>query len=324
MLKEKRFRLQRFVLGKTAKNTLHGQTKLKYQRNVEKALVISILAAIFGVRLAANFDINKYVVKESSVNFETIDIPLIQPIIEPPAMKMEEVVEVKPEEKEEDSNLEEIEELLGENDEEAELALNSNDLGAYLLSSSPLGSISGPDFKLREQFDDGGGNISLKSNKSYESLLAESDLDIGTNHRGERKPLSNDVNIDLTQKTDPRTDPGVEQTFDSDDVSLNISGVPERILTFSFSTIGTEDYKLWNKINAELDRLNKGRYGSVPKEIERNRRGFIVNLRYPDGVRHEIHWQIDGNVWIKIIGQSHKTALQELRRALNALLRLSL
>ncbi|MFQ6113684.1 MAG: hypothetical protein ACE5NG_06285 [bacterium] len=325
MIRQKELKLQKFVLAKTAQNTLHGQEQLKYKRNFEKALIISILAAIFGIHLAANFDIDKYIIQQESVRFETIDIPLIEPIIEqPPVLKMEQVVEVNEENNEENVNLKEIEELLGENEEEAELALNSDDLGASLLSSSPLGSILGPDIKFRKRFSNEDGKISLKTGKFHESLIAENELDIGKVQRNERGTLSDDVNIDLAHQADKKPDQAVNEKFNANDISLGIAGVPAKILSFSSSTIGTEDYKLWNKLNAELDRLNKGRYGSIPKEIKRHKRGFILSLSYSDGVTHEIHWRQDGNVWIKVFGQSHKTTLQELRRALNGLITLSL
>jgi hypothetical protein len=327
VLRQKNIRLKRFVLGKTVKAARHGQAKWDYKRNLEKALIISLLAAIFGIRLAASFDINSITINDKSVTFESIDIPLINPIVEePPALKMEEFVTVEKEEievYEEDSNLEEIEKLLEEDNEEVELALNTNDLSAYLLSSSPLGNVSGPEIKLRKNFSHGKGKISLKKSSSYETLMAESELniDIGKTKRNQRGLPSDDVKIEIKSKTERKFDRRVNN---SEDFSLGLSGVPARILSFSSSTIGTEDYKLWNKLNSELDRLNKGRYGSVPKEIKRNKRGFIVSLNYPDGVQHEIRWQADGNVWIKVIGQSKKTSLEELRRALNGLIKLTL
>ncbi|MFQ5865540.1 MAG: hypothetical protein ACE5IW_09960 [bacterium] len=271
---------------------------------------------------------NEYIMDKKSVSFETIDIPLIEPRIEPPpVLKMEEVVEVtKEDENQENVNLEEIEELLGENEEEVELALNSDDFGAYLLSNSPLGSIRGPEIQLRKKLGHGDGKISLKKNKSYDSLISESeiDMDIGKAQRLERGSGSSDVTIDVASQSNKKMDQRAKEKYHSDEISLGISGVPEKILSFGSSSIGTEDYKLWNKLTAELDRLNKGRYGTSPKEMKRNSRGFILGFGYSDGVQHEIHWRKDGNVWIKIIGQSSKNTLQELRRALNALISLSL
>ncbi|MFQ5823738.1 MAG: hypothetical protein ACE5JB_06765 [bacterium] len=326
-----KYGLQRFILGKSAGQTLHGQSKLRYKKNIEKALVISILGAIFGFRLAANFDMAKFYLNEDKITFEFIDIPLIQPFIkQPPALKMEEVVEIKSEENEQEqsnSNLEEIEELLGENEEDAELALDSDELGAFLLSNSPLGNITGPKIKFRRRADIGEVNISIKKSKSFESLLAESeeDIDIGEVQHSERESVSDNININLKAKTDKTFNEPVKERYNSsDDISLTISDVPEKILTSASSTIGTEDYKLWNKIQAELDRLYKGRYGMIPKELKRNKRGFTLTLKYSDGIKHEFYWQKYGHVLIKVSGRSDKTALQELRRALDGLLTLSL
>jgi hypothetical protein len=114
------------------------------------------------------------------------------------------------------------------------------------------------------------------------------------------------------------------ETRSKPEPKLGLPGPGEKIISFASSTFGTEDYKIWNKINAELDRLNKGRYGSVPKEITRVKGGFIIRFGFPDGTRQEMHWENAGNVWIKITGNSSRSSAQELRRALDALLKINL
>jgi hypothetical protein len=313
---------KRFVLGRSSEQTNLAAVKRRYRRNIELALVISLAAAIVTIRLLSMVHFDQFFVFEDRAEFESIDIIEIPPAIEePPKLKMEEVVEIPPEEESEKSAIEkEIEQLIEEEKDEVQLSLSSNNLGELLLSNSPLGDIAGPELNFRKVRADDASRIDLKSRKFYGD--ANSGLDIGKTESSTRK-ISND-NVGLDLKTKPVEFGKTAETNKKSDPKLGISDVPERIISFASSTFGTEDYKLWNKINSELDRLNKGRYGSVPKEIERFRGGFLIHFSFPDGTRQEIHWENAGNVWIKIIGKSNRTQVQELRRALDSLLKLTL
>ena len=139
MIKQRK-KLKQFVLARNTTQTTHGQTKLKYKKNIEFALIITLVVLIVGFRLAANIDFEKYLLNIEEVQFEFVDLLEIPPPIEPPQkLKMEEIIEIppEPEKSEEGDDLtEEIEEMLGENEENVELALDSGDMGAYLASSS--------------------------------------------------------------------------------------------------------------------------------------------------------------------------------------------
>ncbi len=317
----------RFIIAKLSSDTLEGQSKEAYRKNVEKAVIASLLLTIFAFRFVAHFDFERYFEKPESVTLEFIDIPEIPPAVaEPPKMKMENVVQVEPEKEqtEEESELaEQVEDLLNENDEEVQLALANEGISDYLLSSSPMGQLSGPQLRLREDRSYRGGGLDLHSGDGMGDLAGAGDLDIGTtvHDAGRDLAANDDVNLDITKAT---ADKGVPDGGGrgEEEVKLGLSGKVERIITFSSSTIGTDDYKLWNKIISELDRLNKGRYGEVPDAIQRNKRGFVIHFRFADGTEQEVHWRRDGNIWIKVIGQSNKTNIQELRRSLNRLLRL--
>lgn len=315
-----------FVLGKSPRNSINYQGRLQYRKNIEKALVLSLAATIVFFRLTTHVDLDKYIAEKDELVFESIDLPEPPPLIEePPKMQMEQVVEVIPEEEEEvsvdEEILKEIEDLLDEGSDEEQLQLASNDLGD-LLSDSQLGQVSGPEIKLREMRDSD-ARLAVAAGRNG-NLEEGGGLDIGKTSRSPRRnPRTNDGELDLDLgKTDASPRDGREGKK-KQDPRLGIAGKKARILSFASSTMGTEDYRLWNKLNAELDRLNKGRYGRVPDEIERHRRGFIIRFDFADNVQHEIHWQQDGNVWIKIIGEKYKSDIQELRRSVNSLLRLS-
>lgn len=317
---------RQFILGKSPRNSINNEIRLQYRKNIEKALVLSLAVTIIFFRLTTHLDLEKYIVKSDKLIFESIDLPEPPPLIEEPLkMQMEQVVEVQPEEEEEaavdEEILKEIEDLLDEGSDEEQLQLASNDLG-NLLSDSQLGSISGPEIKLRE-LRNGEARLSVGGSRNG-NLDSGAALDIGKTGRTQRRSLQEEetgLDLDIGQTRSSNGDE--KERNKKPDPRLGIAGKNARILSFASSTIGTEDYKLWNKLNAELDRLNKGRYGRVPDEIQRNSRGFIIRFDFADSVQHEIHWQQDGNVWIKVIGDSHKSDIQELRRSVNSLLRLS-
>jgi len=215
--------------------------------------------------------------------------------------------------------IQEIEELLKE-DDETQLALTSDEM-KYLMSDSPLDLGGNSGLNIRKSLASNEGAIKLRRGDGY---LAESSggLDIGETEGGGRSinVENSGSGLELKKQDEPNRRPARQES----QPKLGITGSNERILSFSSSTIGTEDYKVWNKIISELDRLNKGRYGKVIEKIERNRGGFTILFNYADRTAQEIHWRRDGNVWIKVIGNSNKSTIQELRRALSGLLRLSL
>lgn len=287
--------------------------------------MISLVATIVLIRLLGNVRVEKFLVLVEPPKFESIDIIDIPPLIEEkPKLQMEDVVEIPPEEEnsEESAVEKEIQEMLEEKKDEVKLALGSNDLGELLINASQLGALAGTDLNFRKSRADLDGSIDLKNRKFYGDA-GNGGLEIGKSKQTSRKVSDDNVGLDL--KTTPvdfgKTKPEASKKLEP---KLGISGVPERIITFSSSTIGTEDYKLWNKINSELDRLNKGRYGSVPKAITRVKGGFLIQFAFPNNTRQEIHWENSGNVWIKIIGKSNRTSVQELRRALDGLLKITL
>ncbi len=317
-----RVKLKRFVLAKIEQNTLNSRSQFNYYKNFEKALIFSLLAIIFGFRIAANINFEKYLSRENDINIELIDIAEIPPVIEPPPqLKMEEIIEIKPEKEktEEEILSEEIEDMLGENEDKVELSLNSDDLALNLISTSALGSVAGPELNMRD-YDNGNDNGLSLRNRKLSGDINHSNLDIGQVELGNKKLISDNASIDLKAETED-----IKTTDEQEDeVKLGISGFPEKILSISSSTIGTDDYKIWNKINSELDRLHKGRYGAIPKEIEQKRGGFLITFSFSDGASQEVHWRNNGNVFIKVIGKSTKSTVQELQRTLQGLVKLTL
>ncbi len=319
-----RFREKKFILAKSTINTLEGILKLKYTKNFEISLIFSIVLTIFVFRIGANLDIEKYLEMEENITFEFLDIPELLDIKEPPKLKVEEVIEIPPlpeEEVKSNELIEKIESLLAENHEEVALDIKS-DLSDNLIDNSQM-TLSGSELKIRARNGYNGGSMDFGDKSINSDLLVAGQLDVGQTRRTGRRFVADNSGLDLGSHSKNGTQTK-RKPKGSDEPKLGISGRLEKVLSSSSSTIGTEDYKLWNKILAELDRLNKGRYGKVPAELQRHRGGFLINFTFSDKTQHEIHWRNNGNVWIKVIGQSNRTTIQELRKAAYGLFRLSL
>jgi len=319
-----RFREKKFILAKSTINTLEGILKLKYTKNFEISLIFSIVLTIFVFRIGANLDIEKYLEMEENITFEFLDIPELLDIKEPPKLKVEEVIEIPPlpeEEVKSNELIEKIESLLAENHEEVALDIKS-DLSDNLIDNSQM-TLSGSELKIRARNGYNGGSMDFGDKSINSDLLVAGQLDVGQTRRTGRRFVADNSGLNLGSHSKNGTQTK-RKPKGSDEPKLGISGRLEKVLSSSSSTIGTEDYKLWNKIIAELDRLNKGRYGKVPAELQRHRGGFLINFTFSDKTQHEIHWRNNGNVWIKVIGQSKRTTIQELRKAAYGLFRLSL
>lgn len=311
-----------FVLGKTDKRIQSGKEKRQYRRSVEKAVAFSLLLVIFLFRLTMDIDIQTYLNFEDRPTLQSIDLKDI-PVMEEPPIQTEEIVELEveepapvPEVETEDPRI-----VYQEEQPEVKLALASNDNGSYLFSDSQMEGLPGDDLNVRANLSyDVNSDLTFGSRKSNLDM-SNTNLDIGK-RTGTDRFATEAPKLDL--KIEKKKKPASPKPQPTAKTSLPIAGKGERILSLASSTIGTEDYKLWNKINAELDRLNKGTYGHVPDEIVRTRSGFTINFEYADASGHEINWHNDGNVWIKIKGNTNRSNIFELRRALNALLSLGL
>ena len=318
-----RQKVPKFVIAKSSAKTKYLLSK--YKKNIEASIIISLLITIILFRLTTNIDVKKYLV-EDNTKFEFFEVTEIPPPIEPPEqLKMEEVIEIREEEKTAEDDkineiIEEIEEMLGEKDSDEQLMLAENGLNNNLLTNSQLTGISGTQLILRKSLANNEGDLNFGRGSYLDN--SSGDLEIGKNEAKRRNISVEKTDLNLTVDT-PKNETRVYEQTDNREVILGIEGKPAKVLSFSSSTIGTEDYKLWNKIISEMDRLNKGQYGVTSNEIQRSKNGFQLSFNFDDKTRLEIHWRNDGNIWIQIFGKSNKTNMQELQRALGALLRLS-
>lgn len=321
--------IPKFRIAKASRGTEFCKKKKAYRKNIEKGIIISITLMILLFRLASNYKMNEYIIQSSDLSFDLIDILQLTPppIEEPPVLEMEAVIEIPPPEEELESDeeksikeiIEQAEDLLSESSNEVELTLASN--SNYLMSDSPLSGNSSTDmqFRLRSAKD----KNSLNFGKGRGSALNGGGLDIGETKREQRRVNNSttDLNIGLTDRPARKSSTRKQPKRQVD--QLNFNNGSGKILSFASVSIETDGYKVWNKIISELDRLKKGRYGDLNSKIVKRRGGFGLNFQYRDGTSHEINWRNDGNVWIRVLGESKRTTAQELKQALSSLLRLS-
>lgn len=329
MFKDRK-RLPKFVLGKSISDARDGYSKLGYRKKYELCFITVLFFIIFVFRFSPHLDIQEYLYNAENAQFEFFEIMEIPPVVEPPQLQMEEVVEIVEEEKVEELTemeeiIEEIEEMLGDDSAEPQLTLASANMDNYLFANSQLGTVTRTQFQGRGDLALGNNNLSLGADGRYVHEDGGG-LDIGmtkTKRRGLELGGASNLDLNIEKKTKARPKRGAQKES-ANGTSLNFEGKQVKILSFSSTTFGTDGYKLWNKIISELDRLNKGRYGIVSDQIQRRRSGFIINFGFPDNSAQEINWHNNGKVSIKVIGNSTKTTVQELQRALSGILRLSL
>lgn len=125
----------------------------------------------------------------------------------------------------------------------------------------------------------------------------------------------------LTEQRPVETERSIakKEAIDEDFLQADVSVV----LTSSDINIDINEYPLWNRINAEFDRWDKGRYGTLHGFLQRKGRSIIAQLGFPDGTAQKIIWN-RGATKILVQGESTRSRIDELRQAVSALTRLNL
>ncbi len=150
------------------------------------------------------------------------------------------------------------------------------------------------------------------------------DLDGVTSEKSRKKPvIAGRDDLELPEPTSIKTasylpQPQKRQT-DEDLLGADVS----LVIASTELSMGVEEYKLWNRINGEFDRWDKGRYGIFPANLRRRGRAIIASFVYGNGVSHTIVW-LRGNTKIYVKGKSTQNRLQELKKALTSMIQLNL
>lgn len=310
----------RFIIARqTSKNKKADQVS-QYRKYVEKALILSLLITMILFQL---FPYKKKQYNNKShleISLEVIDIPITkqeEPPPPPPPVK-EMMTNYSVIIKNDDNNVRKIRERL----EDVTLKLES-DTDNNLLASSQIDNLTYANLMRNRSRLDGGASLDISSglNRLGNHDGGGLDFNPGTGNVG-KKYVDNTVDLD-----GPSLVPAVEskkneaKTAETELIKINGN---QFLLKESESTIGTSEYRLWNKINAALDRLDKNRFGKLPQNVQRTTTGLIVTFNYSDGIIHEIFWSKGGKVVIRVTGNRPQQQVTELQKAFDSLIRLTL
>ena len=309
--------LPRFILAKAINFGEQARVRNLYRRNLEVAMILSLIIVIFLTKWSPNW---KMIRKEEYVEvegFEVIDMPLIEEELPPPPpiteslneeqLVVNEIQVIKEEEKELepeptlDLKLDIEEPQLLESSLSSDFQTKVNSYRSFKLSNTKLAL--GDNYHSRES---GGSSLELgikKKNNQYRET--------------EKVDLKLETKADLSTTESPKPLSGSGSLIETtDDVDVVILKPPK-------SSLALTEYRMWSKLSGEFDRLDKRHIaGDIPNMIKNNK-GIQIAFRYGDGIKHQIFWQKGGKTSIKVIGKNRRTTLEELRRALSALLQLT-
>lgn len=311
--------IKKFNLAKSSRKVIQD---FDYKKNLKCAIIISIIISIFGFHFFPR--ITKYDnenVKIALSLIEVIDIPNVRKFEPPPALPpVKEMEPLKTEtEKQESKTLkDEIKE------HNLKLDINHENTGELLLVDSQLSSISEINFTGRPYASQDFGAIEFEYSKIATNMSNDNqDLSLKLpeakiNKQYKEKSLDNS----LSSQNETQIKVKSKQLTDSELEKLVVLDKNQFLLRESESTIGTEEFKTWNRINATLDRLNKDRYGELPKNVQRISNGLTVSFTYNNGGTHDIFWSKGGKVVIRVTGVNSSNLMDELLKAYDALLQL--
>ena len=194
----------------------------------------------------------------------------------------------------------------------------------FSANASLIGSLNGPDARDRRRpAQNESRNLSTELHGDRDFLPAKpGDFELGNNKaEARRKSMANPAegNLEIEEKQMPKVD--TKRNHDRNNSDLLNADV-SLVLTSSDLSMGIEEYKIWNKINAEFDRWDKGRYGALPNALKRKGRAMIASFQYKDGSGHRFVW-LRGTTKLYIHGESRRNRLEELQQALMSIIYLN-
>ena len=309
-----------FIVAKQVIKKSKAEIFNNYRKLIEKSVIISLLITIGLFNLYPRQKSEKNSQGKIKISLEVIDIPITQQEEPPPPPPpVQEVITnysvvVKEEQKDIRQLREEIEDVT------LNLELDTDE---NLLASSQINEIPYSRFThQRSQFDE---NVSLNIVSNLKSTRNGAggglDFNLETNSTSKRF-VDNAANLD-SPPIETINKPKKNEIARTNNELITINK-NQFLLKESESTIGTSEYRLWNKINAALDRLDKNRYGNLPQNVQRTRKGLNASFTYSDGIIHEIFWSKGGKVIIRVTGRRPRELVTELQKAFDALIRLTL
>lgn len=312
-----------FIPVKRSPKTRRADLNGKYLLYLEKTIVISLSLILIVLHLFPRHKTRSEKREDVSLSIEVIDVPIVKEETPPPELPpavMEEITPFTPIVKEEKPDPRKIREEL----ETVTLDLNLDD-DARLLAGSQLDEISLAGFGSSYKRNVNKVSLDITTDRMSISGAPGNGLDLNLSTRSNnRKFVDEAVELNgplAVSREEPIEAPKQEPKVNSDFIDLDEN---QFLLKESESTIGTNEYRLWNKINGVMDRLDKNRFGTLPENVIRTNSGLNVSFSYRDGAQHDIFWSKGGKVIIRVTGQRPSQLSAELEKAFDALFRLTL
>lgn len=208
------------------------------------------------------------------------------------------------------------------------LKLNLPDnLAERTTTSSAMGEIDGP--RSNRRAPEPGRRVELGANlyRGNDPTLSTGpgNLDLGeTRAQMSRRDSGEKLELSLAGPATPEPETSRRaSTSDETDLSGFLNADVSVVLASTDLSMGGEEYQLWNKINGEFDRWDKGRYGALPSALTRRGRAIVATFQYPDGSAQRIVW-LRGNTKIYVLGKTNRNRIEELQLALTSIIQLNI
>ena len=310
----------KFYIVKTSEKNEKADLIRDYRYVLRISTILSLCIILTVFHYVPMFENLSSDTRSLSIQLEAIDIPDIKieepPPPPPPVKEMVQTVNIIEQKEPIDPR------RLRDEIETVALELNMS-TDNNLLASSQIDNISYADYAARIARSQKGVTLNIASELNL-NRQSHAGLDLNIGDKVVRKKVvDNSPNLDNSALTTPK-DPKAGNNPVPTNTDLIKVDKNQFLLKESESTIGTDEYRLWNKINAALDRLDKNRYGKLPENVQRTAGGLACSFRYSDGVIHEIFWNKGGKVIIRVTGSRPTQTSNELGKAFDSVLRLTL
>jgi|GEM_PF-2368018 len=309
-----------FVVAKQTSKNRKAEQISNYRKYIERSLILSLLITLILFQFFPDRKKESHDSKGLRMSLKVIDIPITthQEPPPPPPPVQEVITNYMVILKDENNDVRKIREELEDVTLELEVAADNN-----LLADSQIDNLTYASLVRNQSRFKGSSALDISSELNKFRNHDGGGLDFNPATDKVSKRVADDA-IDLESPpiaVDDRAKKNEVIKADNELIKINEN---QFLLIESESTIGTSEYRLWNKINAALDRLDKNRFGKLPENIQRTRLGLVVTFNYNNGVTHEIFWSKGGKVIIRVTGDRPRQQVTELQKAFDSLIQLTL
>ena len=304
---------------------VHRQSRTNhenYSRRMHRSTILALCIVLTFSYFARFIDLGSTVFKTmNKEDFKALQVEIIKQIVKPPPKStpilppVRTVIETVPIPEKITTKVKAVPEKKRRTRKVEKVKFTLNDIKANLSDGSALDFTDNPSAlnNRGSAFDDSPGINTNVANERLDVGPGDVNLELDS-HRIDRQPSQEQVEFSLPQAQVQPKKPAAKVTEPEENDFLNAD--VSVVLASSDMNIGVQEYSLWNRLNAEFDRWDKGRYGSFPKYLQRKGRTITARFGYADGTAHHIIWN-RGTTKIVIQGHSRRNRIDELKQAID-------